>query len=78
MMDCDSHYERVCKDEFASINVKLDRLDEAIRGNGKLGIQNRLTTLEATEATRSRMLWIVVTASIVLAVGGIWKMVFDG
>ena len=25
-------YETVCKGEFASVHVKLDKLDEAIRG----------------------------------------------
>ena len=35
-------YDRVCKGEFASMHAKLDRLDEAVRGNGKPGIQLRL------------------------------------
>jgi hypothetical protein len=46
MIDCDSHYDRVCKGEFAELHAKLDKLDEAIRGNGKPGIQLRLDRLE--------------------------------
>ena len=38
-------YETICKGEFASIHGKLDKLDEAIRGNGKPGIQRRLDRL---------------------------------
>ena len=33
-----TRYERVCKDEFAGLHAKLDRLDEAIRGNGQPGL----------------------------------------
>jgi hypothetical protein len=43
-------YDRMCKAEFAAIHTKLDRLDEAIRGNGRVGIQLRLDRLEAAEA----------------------------
>ena len=68
-------YERVCKDEFAAINAKLDRLDEAVRGNGKPGIQLRLDRLEAAEAVRSRLLWIIAGAAVTLAVSALWRLV---
>ena len=71
-------YERVCKCEFASMHAKLDRLDEAIRGNGKPGIQLRLDRLEAAEATRSRLLWIIAAAVVSLAVAAVWKLVIGG
>ena len=61
-------YERICKGEFASIHAKLDRLDEAIRGNSKPGIQLRLDRLESAEATRSRLLWIIAGSAVTLAV----------
>ena len=35
-----------CKNEFKSIHTKLDDIDEAIRGNGKPGINTRLDRLE--------------------------------
>jgi len=50
-------YDRVCKNDFAKIHAALDRLDTAIRGNGRPGIQLRLSRLEAAEATRSRLLF---------------------
>ena len=71
-------YDRVCKGEFASIHVKLDKLDEAIRGNGKPGIQLRLDRLESAEATRSRLLWIIAGSTVTLALGAVWKLIFGG
>lgn len=67
-------YDRVCKAEFAELHAKLDRLDEAIRGNGKPGIQLRLDRLESWQTTRSRLLWLIVGAAVTLAVGALWKL----
>lgn len=69
-------YEQVCKGEFQSVHTKLDRMDEAIRGNGKPGIQLRLDRLETAQASRSRLLWLVVGAAVTLAIGGLWKFIF--
>jgi len=69
-------YDRICKREFREIHAKLDRLDTAIRGNGKPGIQTRLDRLEVAQATRSRLLWIIAAALVTLAVGAVWKLVF--
>ena len=68
-------YERVCRGGFASIHTKLDRLDEAIRGNGKPGIQLRLDRLESAEAVRSRLLWIIACSTVTLALGAVWKLI---
>jgi len=76
MCPSSEQYEKVCKGEFASLHVKLDKLDEAIRGNGKPGIQLRLDRLEGNESRRSRLLWLIVGAAVTLAVGGLWKLVF--
>jgi len=78
MSECNGQYERVCKDEFASIQAKLDRLDEAIRGNGKPGIQLRLDRLEAAEKSRAKLIWIIVGAAATLAVTAVWQQVFGG
>jgi type IV secretory pathway component VirB8 len=78
MSGCDGQYERVCKDEFASIHTKLDRLDEAIRGNGKPGIQLRLDRLEAAERSRTKLIWIIVGAAATLAIAAVWQQVFGG
>jgi len=71
-----TQYDRVCKGEFASIHAKLDRMDEAIRGNGKPGIQLRLDRLEAAEAVRSRLMWIIAGSTATLALGAVWKLIF--
>ena len=68
-----SQYERVCKGEFAAINGKLDKLDEAIRGNGKPGIQLRLDRLEAAERGRNRLLWLIAGSVLTLAITALWK-----
>lgn len=73
-----NQYERVCKGEFAAIHGKLDKLDEAIRGNGKPGIQLRLDRLESAETTRSRLLWIIAGSTVTLAVGATWKLILGG
>ena len=49
-----------CHDAFKVIFEKLDRLDIAIRGNGKLGILTRLTLLEREFAWRDRLLWMLI------------------
>jgi hypothetical protein len=68
MSGCDGQYERVCKDEFASIHAKLDRLDEAIRGNGRPGITVRLDRLEQDAKRQARLLWLVVGSAITVFV----------
>ena len=77
-MNDSSQYDRVCKGEFALIHVKLDKLDEAIRGDGKPGIQLRLDRLEAAEAVRSRLMWIIAGSTVTLALGAVWKLVIGG
>lgn len=58
---CESdQYKKVCKDEFKQLHGKLDRLDVAIRGNGKPGIQTRLDRLEQDKLTRSRFFWFLM------------------
>ena len=78
MSECGGQYELVCRNEFAAIHAKLDRLDEAIRGNGRPGIQIRLDRLEAAEKSRSRLIWIIVGAAVTLAVTAVWQQVFGG
>ncbi len=55
-------YENICKDEFGQIHVKLDKLDESIRGNGKPGILVRLDRLERETAKRNKFFWVVAGA----------------
>jgi len=78
MSECEGQYERVCRSEFAAVHAKLDRLDEAIRGIPKPGIQLRLDRLEAAEAVRSRLLWIIAGSVVSLAVAAVWKLVIGG
>jgi len=71
-------YELVCKAEFSELHAKLDRLDEAIRGNGRPGVQVRLDRLESADRSRSKLLWIIVGAAVTLAGSSVWQRVFGG
>ena len=78
-MACDDdRYEAVCKQEFLDLHAKLDRMDEAIRGNGKPGIQRRLDRIEAAEAVRRRVVWLVVGALVTLVVMAIRQAILGG
>ena len=65
-------YRDICRSEFAKINQKLDRLDMAIRGNGKPGIATRIDRLEQSGQRRSKLGWLIVAA----VVGNIVSVVF--
>ena len=76
MNECDPFEQ--CQKHWESIHRKLDRLDEAIRGNGKPGIQLRLDRLEAGEKSRAKLIWIIVGAAATLAMTALWQQVFGG
>ncbi|OHB56836.1 MAG: hypothetical protein A2Y07_06910 [Planctomycetes bacterium GWF2_50_10] len=76
-MDCGTQYENICKEEFAAIHGKLDKLDEAIRGNGKIGIMTRLDRLERSEAIRSKLMWLITASAITGAVSLVTAVVIQ-
>jgi hypothetical protein len=55
---------RQCKDHFEGIHHKLDKLDEAVRGNGKPGILIRLDRLEQDAKRQAKLVWLVVGAAV--------------
>ncbi|MCL2646123.1 MAG: hypothetical protein FWD61_03845 [Phycisphaerales bacterium] len=68
-------YERICRSEFAGLHSKIDRLDEAIRGNGKPGINLRLELLETAVAYRRRLTWIVIGAFISAGASAVMQLI---
>ena len=76
MNGCQDQYTSTCKREFAQLHEKLDRVDEAIRGNGKPGIQLRLDRLEQNERTRGRLIWLILGCAVTLAGASLWQKVF--
>ncbi len=60
MNECDPFEQ--CQKHWESIHRKLDRLDEAIRGNGKPGILIRLDRLEQDARRQAKLLWLIVGA----------------
>lgn len=78
MTQCDSQYETVCKGEFAEVHAKLDRLDEAIRGNGKPGMQLRIDRLENHQKAWNKVVWLVLGSVATLAVSSVWQRIVGG
>ena len=69
MSEC-SQFEQ-CQGHFESIHNKLDRLDEAVRGNGRPGIQLRLDRLEQDAKRQSKLTWLIIGAVITALASGI-------
>ena len=60
MTDETEQYKDICKGEFGAIHGKLDKMDEAIRGNGRPGIQTRLDRIERFQ----HVIWFITGAAI--------------
>jgi len=79
MTVCSSEqYEDTCKGQFGELHVKLDRMDVAIRGNGKPGLNTRLDRLEQDAKRQARLIWLVVGSAVTLAASAAWHAVFGG
>lgn len=74
MSDC--HPMDHCDNHFEAIHRKLDRLDEAIRGNGEPGINVRLDRLEQDAKRQSRLIWMLLSAVATAVASGViaWVM----
>ena len=68
MTECSGQFEQ-CQGQFEAIHRKLDRLDEAVRGNGRPGITVRLDRLEPDAKRQSKLIWLIIGA-IVTALAG--------
>jgi len=60
-----------CQKHFEAIHGKLDRLDEAVRGNGRPGITVRLDRLEQDAKRQGRLVWLIVGAVVTVVVAWI-------
>ena len=58
------HFEKHLEKMESSLTAKLDKIDEDIRGNGKLGMNVRLDRVENSQKLASRWFWIVVGAAV--------------
>ena len=59
-----TEFRAACEREFAQIRAKLDRLDEAIRGNGKPGIALRLDRIEQDARRLGRLVWLAAGSAL--------------
>ena len=55
------------QEQLEEIVHRLDRLDEAIRGNGQGGIKTRLDRLERSAKVQSRLAWLIIGAGLAAA-----------
>ena len=55
---CDN--EKHCQQQFDILFEKLDRIDVAIRGNGKPGIIVRLDRLEQSAKSQAKLIWLLI------------------
>jgi hypothetical protein len=58
--NCENHEN--CKQSFDILFKKIDKLDVAIRGNGKPGILIRLDRLEQSAKTQAKLIWLLLGA----------------
>jgi hypothetical protein len=65
----------ISRREVTEIHTKLDRMDEAIRGNGHPGIKQRLERLEEAEDSRRRLSWIVIGAFVAAGASALMQLV---
>lgn len=72
MNECNDRFETICREEFAGLHTKLDKLDASIRGNGKPGIQIRLDRLEQDAKRQGRLVWLLLGA---VVTGGVSLLV---
>ena len=61
-----------CLQCFADQHEMLTRIDQAIRGNGKPGLNTRVDRCERQNATVSRWMWVIAVA----AMGALFKSAF--
>ncbi len=47
-----------------SLTAKLDKIDEDLRGNGKVGMNVRLDRLENSKKLTNRWFWAIVSAAV--------------
>ena len=52
-----------CGEHFQALHQKLDRLDEAIRGNGRPGVLIRLDRLEQDAKRQAKLIWLIIGAA---------------
>lgn len=69
-------FAQYCEREFAEVHRKLDRLDQAIRGNGAPGINVRLDRLEQNARRQSKLIWLILGSifTAVATAGAAWAI----
>ena len=70
-MNSDTNQNDPTQRQFEAIHEKLDRLDVAIRGNGKPGILIRLDRLEQDAKRQGKLIWLIVGAVITVLTSAI-------
>ena len=64
------NFEENWKRMESTLTAKLDKIDEDIRGNGKIGMNVRLDRLENSKGLASLWFWIIVGAAVPVLISG--------
>jgi len=65
-----------CHREFKQTREAIQRIDEAIRGNGKPGLVTRMTLVEDTISSMKKLMWLVIGTAITTVGGLLLKIIF--
>lgn len=52
------------REDLADIKIRIERIDHAVRGNGRPGLNTRVTILERFRDGASQLVWLVVGSAI--------------
>ena len=63
------HFEKHLEKMESSLTAKLDKIDEDLRGNGKVGMNVRLDRLENSKKLMNRWFWIIISAMVPTFIG---------
>jgi len=67
---CNDSQAEQCDKNFDVLFKKIDRLDVAIRGNGKPGILTRLALVEDTVLRRGKFGWLIQSVIVTAIASG--------
>lgn len=52
------------RDDLADIKARIERIDHAVRGNGRPGLNTRVAILERFRDGASRLVWLVIGSAV--------------
>ena len=69
-------YVKEIKGDVCELKTTINKIDEAIRGNGAVGIKTEIAILKLFQANIKKFLWIIATALVGLILGIVKLLIF--